>query len=228
MAPRVTKEPGKPSLLRRNALSLVAFILLSFSLAGHVVTGLHFSNAQRVEHGEPAQSARQYVASGEFLSSLFENWESEFLQMALFVVLTVKLRQWGSAESRPFDRAQEARKEDHFAKKDQPWPVRRGGIALGLYRHSLSLALFALFAASFAAHFYNSWRQHAEEQVMHGESATPLAEYLWDTGFWFQSFQNWQSEFLAVLALVLLSTWLREDKSPQSKQCDAPHWHTGH
>ena len=216
------------SFFRRNALSLVAAALLLLTLVGHAVSGLHYSNEQRAAHGEPPQAMAEYLRSGDFMSSLLENWESEFLQMGLFVLLTVKLRQRGSAESRPFDRAQEKKKEETFAEQDKPWPVRRGGMALALYRHSLSIALLGLFALTFVGHFCSSWRQHADEQVLHGQPPTPLGEYLFNAEFWFQSFQNWQSEFLAVLALVLLSIWLREDNSPQSKQCDAPHHHTGH
>lgn len=222
------KDHVPASFLKRNALSLVAAALLLFTLVGHAVTGLHYSNEQRAAHDQPPQAMAEYLRSGDFLSSLLENWESEFLQMGLFVLLTVKLRQRGSAESRPFDKAQEEKKKEEFAESEKPWPVRRGGMALTLYRHSLSIALLALFAVSFVGHFCNSWRQHAEEQVLHGEAPTPLGEYLYNAEFWFQSFQNWQSEFLAVLALVLLSIWLREDNSPQSKQCDAPHHHTGH
>jgi hypothetical protein len=225
---REARDKAPASFFARNALSLVAGALLLLSLVGHAVAGFHHDNAQRAEHQQPPQAMSEYLRSGGFLSSLLENWESEFLQMGLFVLLTVKLRQRGSAESRPFDKAQEERKKEQFAEAEKPWPVRRGGLALSLYRHSLSIALLALFALSFAGHFCSSWRQHADEQLLHGEAPTPLGEYLFDAGFWFQSLQNWQSEFLAVLALVLLSIWLREDNSPQSKQCDAPHSHTGH
>lgn len=230
MAKKASKEAERvpASFFRRNGLSLVAAMLLLLTLVGHAVAGLHYENEQLLEHGQPPQAMAEYLRSGDFLSSLLENWESEFLQMGLFVLLTVRLRQRGSAESRPFDKAQEEKKKEKFPESVKPWPVRRGGMALALYRHSLSIALLALFVLSFVGHFCSSWRQHADEQLLHGEAPTPLGEYLFNAEFWFQSFQNWQSEFLAVLALVLLSIWLREDNSPQSKQCDAPHSHTGH
>jgi hypothetical protein len=88
--------------------------------------------------------------------------------------------------------------------------------------------LLLMFAATFVGHWLQSWRQHVDEQARHGEAPTPLRDYLFDAEFWFQSFQNWQSEFLAILALVLLSIVLRQKDSPQSKQVEAPHSHTGH
>ena len=144
------------------------------------------------------------------------------------MLLTVKLRQRGSAESRPFDKKQEEQKKDEFPIGQQPWPVRRGGIWKRLYASSLSIALFGLFVLSFAGHMWGSWRKHVEEQVQHGKVAEPLSDYLTSAEFWYQSFQNWQSEFLAILALVLLSIFLRQADSPQSKQLEAPHSHTGH
>jgi len=224
----MTDERVPRSFFRRNALSLVAFTLLALSLVGHALTGHRFSDERRAEHGQPPQAISEYLRSGDYLSTLLENWESEFLQMGLFVLLTVKLRQRGSAESRPFSKAQEEKKKEEFPEASKPWPVRHGGMVLALYRHSLSIALLGLFAVTFVGHFCSSWRQHVDEQLLHGEPPSPLREYFFNAEFWYQSFQNWQSEFLAVLALVLLSIWLREDNSPQSKQCDAPHSHTGH
>ena len=105
---------------------------------------------------------------------------------------------------------------------------RAGGVWKKLYAHSLSAALLLLFAASGVGHFVASWRQHAEDQARHGEPVTPMADYLGEPQFWFESFQNWQSEFLAVVALVLLSIWLREKDSTQSKPLTARHTDTGH
>ena len=77
------------------------------TLAGHLFTGWYFNTADRAGHGQAPQALLAYIGSGEFLSSLFENWESEFLQMGLFVLLTVWLRQEGSSESRALAPADE-------------------------------------------------------------------------------------------------------------------------
>jgi hypothetical protein len=210
----------------RNGLTLVFGLLVLASLVGHALTGAAHDNRERVEHGLPAQSVAEYVAGGAFQSTLFENWESEFLQMGLFVLLTVWLRQRGASESRKLD-PEEEDAEPRVPLAEQPWPMRAGGVWKRLYEHSLSAALLLLFAISAALHFVSSWRQHADEQRMHGEPVTPMAEFAGDPQFWFESFQNWQSEFLAVVALCLLSIWLREKDSPQSKPMTARHTDTG-
>jgi hypothetical protein len=220
------RDPRAHGFLYRNGLTLAFAALMLFSLVGHALTGVAHDNLQREEHGLPAQTVVEYLRGGEFQSTLFENWESEFLQMGLFVLLTVWLRQRGASESRKLDEDEEEA-DPKVPLAEQPWPMRRGGAWKTLYEHSLSLSLFALFLLSAIAHFVASWRQHAEEQRMHGEPVTPLADYLGAPQFWFESFQNWQSEFLAVIALCLLSIWLREKDSPQSKPPTARHSDTG-
>ena len=101
--------------------------------------------------------------------------------------------------------------------------MRRGGAALWLYKHSLSISLFALFALSFAIHAAGGAKAYSEDQEQHGESPVTMLAYLATSHFWFESFQNWQSEFLSVGVLVLFSIWLREQGSPQSKPVAAPH-----
>ena len=215
------------TFLGRNGLSLAFLALMLLSLVGHALTGWRVENQERQEHGQASETLAEYVVGDHFLSTLFENWESEFLQMGLFVLLTAVLRQKGAAESRPLDPAEEP---DHdpvpFAQR--PWPVRRGGAWRKAYEHSLSGALLLLFVASFFGHLYSSWKQHLAEQVRHGQDASqPLWDYLWSSRFWFESFQNWQSEFLAVISLVLLSIFLREKDSTESKDVEDPHSRTG-
>jgi hypothetical protein len=108
-----------------------------------------------------------------------------------------------------------------------PWPVKAGGLWKTLYGHSLAIAFAMLFIASFALHLDGSWRHELAERAFKGEPAISLSNYLRDAQFWFESFQNWQSEFLAVVALVVLSIWLRQKDCPQSKPLQAPHSQTG-
>jgi hypothetical protein len=105
--------------------------------------------------------------------------------------------------------------------------VRRGGLALQLYSHSLGLALILLFLASFVLHWVNSWRKAVEEAAQHGQPPEGLFQYLGGSEFWFESFQNWQSEFLSTAVLIVLAIWLREKGSPESKPIAAPHGETG-
>ena len=200
-------------VLRDNGLSIVLLALFAVTLAGQALAGHAHQNEDRAELRLPPQSLAEYLASGEFVESVFENWESEFLQMAMFLLLTAVLFQRGSAESHDPDEKPDPEKP----RPDSPWPVKRGGLWLALYRRSLTLALFALFVLSFLLHAYGGAK---EEHV-------GLFAYIGTSKFWFESFQNWQSEFLSVAAMVILSIWLRQAGSPESKPVEAPHSQTG-
>jgi hypothetical protein len=167
-----------------------------------------------------------YLHSGHLIQATFENWESEFLQMALFVVLTISLRQKGSSESKKFE-PEEVDREPSRKRKNVPWPVRKGGLILKLYSHSLTIALFALFVISFVLHLYGSLKDENLQLSQKGLPPETLGNFIKDSRFWFESFQNWQSEFLSVFAIVVLSIYLRQKGSPQSKPVDAPNAETG-
>jgi hypothetical protein len=215
--------------LRGNGLSIAAFALFALSIAGHVWSGLRAENEQARAHDEPESSLSEYLCSGGFIESVFENWESEFLQIAMFVFATAFLHQRGSSESKPLDTQSPSDEDPAKSRHDvrAPWPVRRGGVALLLYEHSLSLTLLLLFLASFVLHAVGGAANHNEQQLRHGGEPLSVLAYLVSAQFWFESFQNWQSEFMSVGALVLLTIFLRERGSPQSKPVAAPHGHTG-
>lgn len=220
--------------IKDHALSLAAVGLFLFSFLGQVLAGRADYNADQEAHGQPPVSLAGYFGTGHFGEATLENWESEFLQMAVFIFLTAFLVQRGSAESRKPDDDPDAGKEPidedprkHVGNPRAPWPVRRGGIALAVYRHSLSITLFLLFAASFAGHAVTGAVEYSEEQAAHGQPGVSALAYLGTPHFWFESFQNWQSEFLSVWALTILSIWLRQHGSPESKPVHAPHEQTG-
>jgi len=213
--------------LRSNGLSLVFISLFFLSWIGQWLTGHHTYNKNRKEDGLPAVSLGQYTCSGHFIQATFENWESEFLQMALFVWLTIFLRQKGSSESKKLDSREEVDREPDASRKDAPAPVKKGGWRLWIYQRSLTIVLLLLFLFSFVLHLYGSLKDENEELLRNGEQAESLQNYLADTRFWFESFQNWQSEFLSVFAIIVLSIFLRQKGSPQSKPVDASHRETG-
>jgi len=201
--------------------------LFLLALAGQSASGFATYNDEQVEHGERPVSIGQYLSTGHFGEAVFENWESEFLQMGLFVLLTVWLRQKGSPESKPLDGPEGVDREPDPHRRGAPWPVRTGGIAAGIYGHSLTIALLTLFAVSFTLHVITGAADFSAEQVAHGgATVTPLG-YLFTSRLWFESFQNWQSEFMSIGALVVLAIFLREKGSPESKPVDAPHAETG-
>jgi hypothetical protein len=212
------------SFWRANGLSLVLTAIFIACLIGQVWAGHLAFNQDLLREDQAQIDLAAYLASPHFLSALTENWESEFLQMGMYVLMTVSLRQRGSAESRPLSPAEEDERIDAGSK---PWPLRAGGIWRTLYANSLSIALLLMFALSFAGHAYESWRHELVERSAAGEAPVRFIEHLAGAQFWFESLQNWQSEFLAVLALVVLSIFLRQDKSPQSKPLQAPHSQTG-
>jgi hypothetical protein len=213
--------------LRENSLSLVLLALFAMSMLGQALAGWRSYNESRRLHHGPAVTLRSYLVSGAFISATFENWESEFLQMGALVLLTVSLRQKGSPESKKLDEAENEDLAAHVDDPEAPWPVRRGGLVLWPYAHSLSTALFLLFVASLALHATGSAWQATEEAARHGSAAVGLLENFGNAEFWFESFQNWQSEFLAVAVLALLGIYLRERGSPESKPVAAPHATTG-
>ncbi len=179
------------------------------------LTGWAAHNQALVDHRGTPLSLLGYLHSGDFSSAVFENWESEFLQMAAYVMLTAFLFQRGSAESRDPDGT------------DEPRAARPHGLLASLYAYSLGIALTLFFIASFLLHLLGSHRAAVDEAALHGTLPSSLVEHLASAQFWFESFQNWQSEFLATATLVLLSIVLRFRGSPESKHVDTANSETG-
>lgn len=218
------------TFLRDNGLTLVLVLLFGVSVVGQAATGFATENAELADHGQAATDLGSYLISGAFLSSLFENWESEFLQMWAFVMLTAYLFQRGSPESKDPDGPAPQDRDPALDARNRgaPLPVRLGGFARTVYAHSLGLALFLLFVVSFALHFINSARLAADEAALHSDGATGgLFAHMGEAQFWFESFQNWQSEFLSTAVLIVLAIFLRERGSPESKPVGAPNAATG-
>lgn len=214
---------------RSNGLSITMFSVFLLVLVGQTITGWHVYNHDQVDHGQQAIRYLSYFKTRAFLEVTFENWESEFLQMGAYVLLTVFLFQRGSVESKDPDEQHPSNEdpEQHRLNPDAPWPVRRGGIVLKLYEHSLFIAFMLLFFASFALHAYGGAGEYSQNQIDHGGKAVTTVEYLTTSQFWFESLQNWQSEFLAVGSIVVLTVFLRQRGSPESKPVAAPHSQTG-
>jgi hypothetical protein len=234
--PAPQERPALPaprrSALRRfaweNGLSLVLIAIFLVTWVGQSVAGMFDYNEDQRSHGQPAVSYLAYLRTGHFVEATAENWESEFLQMGMFVLLTVWLRQKGSAESKKLDEREEVDDDPRESRDDPeaPWPVRRGGAWLWLYSNSLSIAFGLLFLASFLLHAAGGAREHSQEQLEHGQSPVTMLQYMGTGKFWHESMQNWQSEFLSLAAMVVLTIWLRQKGSPESKPVAAPHSQT--
>ena len=216
-------------LWRNNGLSIVLFALFASALFGQAVAGWRHDNDERRQHGREQMSLVGYVGSPGFLEATAENRESEFLQMAAYVWLTIVLFQTGSAESKdPEKESEEVDRHPDPTRPGAPEIVRRGGFALWFYRRSLLITFVVLFVASFLLHARGGARVYAEAQAEHGQPMqVSIWRYMRTSQFWFESLQNWQSEFLAVLSIVVLTIFLRQHGSPESKPVDASHKDTG-
>jgi hypothetical protein len=214
---------------RAYGLSIVITLLFVCSMVGQTVAGLRAFNEEQREHGQAEVTLSGYLRTGHFLEATAENWESEFLQMMAYVILTAFLFQVGSAESKKLGEPEAVDRDPRLSKHkpDAPWPVRRGGLILVLYENSLSLAFALLFLISFVLHALGGARAHNADALAHGADTLSLGEFMATSQFWFESFQNWQSEFLSLVAMVVLSIFLRQRGSPESKPVDAAHSDTG-
>lgn len=179
-------------LWKNNGLTVVLLALFAFSILGQWLTGWRVEIEEAARHGQPATSLWAYTGSAQFLSSVFENWESEFLQMSTYVILTAILIQKGSSESK--DPKAPQRDSDLAAQADKPGApaiLKWGGLWRALYARSLGIALGLLFLVSFVIHWTQSARAAAEDALGHGAIPSTTIQYLFDPQLWFESFQNW-------------------------------------
>lgn len=213
---------------RNNGLSIAMFGLFIAFLVGLSITGLVHANNELSSHGQPSISYAEYVVSGEFAEAVFENWESEFLQMGALVILTIFLFQKGSADSKKLRGKEPVDTSSRYSViRASSWRLRGKAVGKALYANSLGIALFAIFLLSFVLHAIGGTSAHNEDAVWHGEATLSVWQYVTTSQFWFESFQNWQSEFLAVGALLVLSIYLRQRGSPESKPIGADADKTG-
>jgi hypothetical protein len=215
--------------LRHHGIVLVNTALFVLFLTGMSITGWQTANQDLADHGAAVETFGAFLGSGDFFEAVFENWESEFLQMGSYVVLTVWLFQKGSSESKPIGKPspQDEDPRRHRDDAKAPWAVRRGGAWLVLYENSLLILFAVLFIAAFAGHAIGGAASYSEDQLLHGGPAVSPIEYLGTSQFWFESFQNWQSEFMVVAVLAGAAVFLRQRGSPESKPVATPHAETG-
>jgi hypothetical protein len=216
-------------VLRENGLSIVLLLLFLLFWFGQSMVGHREHNSEQRDHGQPEVAYLSYLQSAHFWEATAENWESEFFQMFGYVILTAFLYQKGSSESKKPGEPEPVDRDPRLHKRrDAPWPVHRGGLVLKLYENSLSLALLLFFLVSITMHAVSGAGVYNNEQAAHGQpERLSFLQYAGTSRFWFESFQNWQSEFLAIASMVWLAVYLRQRWSPESKPVHAPHGETG-
>jgi hypothetical protein len=225
------RPAGVRRFVRENSLALFFLGLFVVSLAGQSVAGHLAFNAEQAAHGGETTSWARYLVSSHFGEAVLENWESEFLQFTFFILATVWLVQRGSPESKKLERAGiESKREQQVegaATARSPRWARTGGWRTALYANSLALAMISVFLASWAVQSVTGWNVYNDDQEHHGQPTVSWVGYLARSDFWEKSFQNWQSEFLAVGTMVVFSIYLRQRGSPESKPVGAAHDETG-
>ena len=218
------KEYG---FLRSNALSLAFGGLFLATLAGQAFSGLADLNARQVADGLEPVSLFEYVTSSSFGVDVMENWQSEYLQFFLYIFATVWLVQRGSSESKEpgaeGTESDEEQKVGRHADDESPAWARTGGVRTALFSRSLGLVMGALFLLTWFASSLAGWAAFNDEQLGQRQDPVSWLGYLGEADFWNRSFQNWQSEMLAVGSMAIFSVYLRQRGSPESKPVGAAH-----
>jgi len=224
------KEPGY-GFVRNNALSLAFGALFLITLVGQAISGVADFNAQQVTDGLPQVGFLDYVTSSSFAVDVMENWQSEYLQFLLYILATVWLVQKGSSESKdPGDEGPESDKEQRIGRHapvDSPAWARIGGWRTAVFSRSLGLLMGVLFLLTWAASAIAGWAAFNSQQLGQRQDPVTFVGYLGQADFWNRSFQNWQSEMLAVGSMAIFAVYLRQRGSPESKPVGVAHADTG-
>jgi hypothetical protein len=217
--------------LRLNGLSVSFLSIFLAAVVGQALVGhSDFNDEQLAHQGEPVSLGR-YVLSSAFGADLLENWQSEYLQFTLYILATVWLLQRGSPESKRLDEggleSDSDQKVGAHATADSPRWARVGGWRTKLYSHSLLIVMTTIWLATWLGQSITGLSSYNAEQLTHLEQTVSWVGYLATPDFWNRTLQNWQSEFLAVGSMAILSVYLRARGSPESKPVGSPHTATG-
>ena len=217
--------------VRDNSLTLFFLTLFFAALVGQALVGHAEFNHGQVAHQNDTMSLGRYVVSSAFWVDVMENWQSEYLQFVLFIIVTVWLVQRGSTESKPPGQeggeSDEEQKIAEHAEPASPAWAKTGGLRTLVYSNSLLALMFAIWVGSWFAQLVTGRIEYNAEQFDHHEAALSLWQYAGSSDYWSRTLQNWQSEFLAVASIVIFSVWLRQRGSAQSKPVGEPHRSTG-
>lgn len=214
--------------VRNNALSILFLTLFMVALVGQSIAGFLENNDRLTQHGQSRVAFLQFVTSSDFVVDVAENWQSEFLQFFLFIAATIWLVQRGSPESKkPGDEGPGTDQEQRvgeYAEDDSPEWAKRRGLPQVLLANSLLLVMGAIFVLSWLAQSLAGVVVYNSENTEHAQAAIGWVEYLGTPDFWNRTLQNWQSEFLAVGAMIAFSIFLRQRGSSESKPLGSPHY----
>jgi hypothetical protein len=213
--------------LRDNGLSAGFGLIFLAALVGQAFAGQSDFNHRQLAEGGRELSLLQYLTSSDFAVNVAENWQSEYLQFFLYVFATVWLVQRGSPESKPMDEigteSDKQQKLGRYATEDSPEWARAGGWRTALFSRSLGIAMAVVFLLSWLAQSISGLSVYNAELIADLQDPVSWAGYISSAEFWNRTLQNWQSEFLAVGSLAVLSVYLRQRGSPESKPVGTSH-----
>ena len=220
-----------PRWSRDNGLSLAFGAIFLATLLGQAVSGADtFNHAQALHNADPI-SFGHYVTSALFWADVMENWQSEYLQFSLYIFATVYLIQKGSNESKkPEDIGRESDEQQLLGahvKGNSPRWAKHGDLRTIIYSNSLLVVMTSIWVASWLAQSITGRVNYNAEQLDHQSAPVSWLSYITTSDFWNRTLQNWQSEFLAVGSMAVLSIYLRQRGSPESKPVGTPHDATG-
>ena len=218
-------------LWQENSLTVVFGLLFLASLVAQAVAGHAGFNNEQLQHGGSEVSFGEYVVSAQYGAAVLENWQSEYLQFTLFILLTIWLVQRGSPESKELHKRGRESDADqklgrHSSPKSPAW-ARAQGVKRAIYSNSLVLVMGFIWLASWFGQSMTGWTEYSDQLIEHQQSPLSWTGYLGSADFWERTFQNWQSEFLAVGSMAILAVYLRQRGSPESKPVGSPHDATG-
>jgi hypothetical protein len=217
--------------LKVSSLSLFFGVIFLGALVGQAVSGWKQFNSEQLAQGLGQLSLGHYLVSADFAADVTENWQSEYLQFLLYIMATVWFVQRGSPESKKPDEVGLESDRDQqvgrFADEASPSWARVGGPRLAVFSWSLSIVMGLIFLASWLVQSVGGWAANNETRLQQLQDPESWRSYLSDPDFWSRTLQNWQSEFLAVGSMAVLSIYLRQRGSPESKPVGAAHSATG-
>jgi hypothetical protein len=217
--------------LRDNSLSLFFGLIFAGTLVGQGFAGWHDVNNQLLGQGLDPVSLGYYLRSADFAVDVSENWQSEYLQFFLYILVTVWLVQKGSPESKSAEDVGLESDEEQLlgphTKKDSPAWAKAGGLRTTVFSWSLTLLMLGVFLAAWVVQSVAGWASYNQMRLQDLQDTLGWGSYLAGADFWSRTLQNWQSEFLAVGSMAVLSVYLRQRGSPESKPVGDAHDNTG-
>jgi hypothetical protein len=205
--------------VRNDSMSIALFSLFLVCVVAQGVTGwFAYDDSLRAGHF-PEIALGTYLGTGNFLDGIFSNWQAALLQLATLIAFGSVLRQKGAAHSR---------KPEPGSHRMLHWKFGfRPTLREWLYANSLSLAFLGMFIVTFLLHLlFGAWKYN-ENQMLRHLPATSLGAFAVSSSFWFSVFQCWEAEFAAIGIYIVLSIFLRQENSSESKPVGSSDAQTG-